>query len=89
MHVRLIRSLEQIGSDNDYPELPSIKYKYLQPNHIFPDKKPTKDNLKKIYMHLTNYSINKVSKNWVDESEVEDILEINRCSKRTLSALWK
>ena len=44
MHVRLIRSLEQIGSDNDYPELPSIKYKYLQPNHVFPDKKPTKDN---------------------------------------------
>ena len=44
MHVRLIRSLEQIGSDNDFPELPPIKYKYLQPNHTFPEKKIPRDN---------------------------------------------
>lgn len=43
LQVRLIRSLEQIGTDNDYPELPSTKYKHLQPTHIFPDNKPRKD----------------------------------------------
>ena len=40
-------------------------------------------------MHLTNYSLNKISKDFIDESEVEDILEPNNCSKRTLTALWK
>ena len=43
LHIRLIRSFEQIGVDNDYPELPSIRYKILQPNHNFPEKKPTKE----------------------------------------------
>lgn len=40
-------------------------------------------------MHLTNYSLNKSSKTFIDETEVEDILEPNSCSKRTLMALWK
>lgn len=51
--------------------------------------KPSKDNFRKAYMHLTNYSVNKSAANWVDESEVEDILAPNKCSKRTLSCLWK
>lgn len=33
-----------------------------------PYQKPTNDNMKKAYMHLTNYSINKSGENWVDES---------------------
>ena len=52
-------------------------------------QKPTKENFRKIFMHLTNYSLNKASDTWVDETEVEDILEPNQCSKRTLAALWK
>ena len=40
-------------------------------------------------MHLTNYSLNILSKTWIDESEVENIFEPNECSKRTLAALWK
>ena len=40
-------------------------------------------------MHLTNYRVNKSSANWVEESDVSDILEPNGCSKRTLAALWK
>ena len=52
-------------------------------------QKPTKENFKKVYMHLTNYSLNKTASNFVDELEVENILEPNLCSKRTLTALWK
>lgn len=52
-------------------------------------QKPEKSNFKKAYMHLTNYSVNKSSDTWVDENDVENILEPNDCSKRTLSALWK
>jgi len=53
LHLRLIRSLEQIGTDNDYPELPSMKYKYLQPNHIFPEKKTSKDNpVFEVYIYI-------------------------------------
>ena len=40
-------------------------------------------------MHLTNYSLNILSKTWVSESEVKNIFEPNECSKRTLTALWK
>ena len=54
-----------------------------------PYEKPTKDNYKKAYMHLTNYSVNKSSDSWVDEMDVENIFEPNACSKRTLTALWK
>lgn len=50
-------------------------------------EKPTKDNFKNDYMHLTNYSINKASPNYVWEPE--DILSANDGSKRTLSALWQ
>lgn len=52
-------------------------------------QKPTKANFKKIFMHLTNYSVNKTSDEYVQEEEVDDILEPNDCTKRTLTALWK
>lgn len=54
-----------------------------------PYQKPSKDNLSKVYMHLTNYSLNKIADNFIDETDVEDIMEPNHCSKRTLTALWK
>ena len=38
-------------------------------------------------MHLTNYSINKTSDNYIWEPE--DILSPNEGSKRTLTALFK
>ena len=38
-------------------------------------------------MHLTNYSINKTSENYIWEPE--DVMSINDGSKRTLTALWK
>lgn len=38
-------------------------------------------------MHLTNYSINKMSPDYVWEPA--DILSPNNGSKRTLTALWK
>jgi len=40
-------------------------------------------------MHLTNYSLNKASEEFTTESEVENILEPNKGSKRTLEALFK
>ena len=41
-------------------------------------EKPKKENFKKAYMHLTNYSINKSSKDYVKPSEMEeDILQQN------------
>ena len=40
-------------------------------------------------MHLTNYSVNKTADGFVDEADVEDIMEPNNCSKRTLTALYK
>ena len=50
---------------------------------------PSEDNFANTYMHLTNYSLNKSSDKWVDEADVENILDPNQCSKRTLTALWK
>ena len=50
-------------------------------------EKPNKDNMKKAYMHLTNYSLNKMSDEFVKEPE--NVLEPNDASKRTLAALWK
>ena len=50
-------------------------------------EKPTKENLKNNFMHLTNYSINKNSEKYVWEPK--DILSINNGSKRTLTALFK
>ena len=40
-------------------------------------------------MHLTNYSLNKGSDDFTSEEEVENILEPNKGSKRTLEALFK
>jgi len=42
-------------------------------------------------MHLTNYSINKSSENFIAEGGFFDldIFAANQCSKRTLSALWR
>ena len=48
---------------------------------------PTRENLKNEYMHLTNYSINKASPDYVWEPE--DILSPNDGSKRTLEAVWR
>jgi hypothetical protein len=50
-------------------------------------EKPTKDNFRNAFMHLTNYSINKMSENYIWEPE--DVLSINNGSKRTLTALYK
>lgn len=47
---------------------------------------PTRDNLKNSYMHLTNYSLNKLSANY---KYTEECTEINDGSKRTLASLWK
>ena len=35
-------------------------------------------------MHLTNYSLNKISKDFITEAEIENIFEPNDGSKRTL-----
>jgi len=47
---------------------------------------PTKDNLRNFYMHLTNYSLNRLSPNYKYN---EECVEINDGSKRTLTSLWK
>lgn len=53
-------------------------------------EKPTKDNFKKAYMHLTNYSLNKMSEEYVQDPQNEDdILQPNSGTKRTLTALFK
>lgn len=53
-------------------------------------KKPTTQNLKNQYMHLTNYSLNKMSDKYVHEPSSEsEIMEINNATKRTLTALYK
>ena len=52
-------------------------------------KKPRPENFRESYMHLTNYSLNKKSRDFVDEEDVQDIFEPNRCSKRTLTAIYK
>ena len=51
-------------------------------------QKATPANFKQFYMHLANYSINKNSKDFVDDVSVEDILKPNKASKRTLKALY-
>ena len=51
--------------------------------------KPTKDNFRKLYMHLTNYSLNKLSDNYIEDTSVEDILKPNNATKRTLAALFQ
>ena len=54
-----------------------------------PYQKPSNENMSKTFMHLTNYSINKAGHNWIDESEVDDMLKPNNCSKRTITALFQ
>jgi len=51
-----------------------------------PYEKPTRENLKNDFMHLTNYSINKMSDAYV---ESDDFLEINGATKRTFTSLFK
>jgi len=43
--------------------------------------------MKKMFMHLTNFSLNKNSENYV--APKEDFLESDDGSKRLLSNLWK
>ena len=50
-------------------------------------KQPTKDNMKNLFMHLTNYSLNKNSENY--KAPDEDFLSEDNSSKRLLSGLWK
>ena len=53
-------------------------------------KKPTNANLKNNFMHLTNYSLNKASPDYVHEPEnAKDILKPNQATKRVLSTLYK
>jgi hypothetical protein len=55
-----------------------------------PYKKPTTENLKNQYMHLTNYSLNKMSDKYVHEPEDASLInEVNNGTKRTLTALYK
>lgn len=49
-------------------------------------EKPTMENLKNDFMHLTNYSINKMSDDYV---ESENFLDINDATKRTFTSLFK
>lgn len=46
----------------------------------------SKENLRNYYMHLTNYSLNKMSSKYVYS---EELTEIHQGSKRTLTSLWK
>ena len=47
-------------------------------------KKACPSNFQKVYMHLANYSINKYSKDFVDDTTINDILKPNGATKRTL-----
>lgn len=49
-------------------------------------EKPTLANLKNIYMHLSNYSLNKNSKNYIYSEECKDA---TNATKRSLESLWK
>ena len=51
---------------------------------------PKKENFKKTFMHLTNYSQNRNSENFVHAKDMiaADILKDNNGTKRTLSSLY-
>ena len=49
-------------------------------------EEPHKNNLDKNFMHLTNFSINRKSEDFVN---TEELNEINTGNKRTLSSYWK
>lgn len=51
-----------------------------------PYRQPTVNNMKNMFMHLTNFSLNKNSENY--KAPDENFLENNDGSKRLLSALW-
>lgn len=51
-------------------------------------EQPTRLNFKKSFMHLTNYSINKMSDDYV-KPQKEDILNENSGTKRTMASLRK
>ena len=53
-------------------------------------QKPTNQNLRNPYIHLTNYSLNKLNQNYVfpDPTKI-NILNPNDASKRTLESVWK
>ena len=51
-------------------------------------KQPTKDNLKNLYMHLTNYSLNKNSDGYKAPPD-QDFFDDDTGSKRLLSSLYK
>lgn len=40
-------------------------------------------------MHLTNYSLNKHSEDYIEDTAVADILRPNLATKRTFTALFK
>lgn len=53
-------------------------------------QKPTNENLRNSYMHLTNYSLNKLNKKFIFPDPIKmNILEPNEASKRTLTSTWK
>ena len=47
---------------------------------------PSNSNINNHYMHLTNYSLNKMSPNYKHNEETE---EIHDGSKMTMASLWK
>lgn len=51
-------------------------------------EKPDKDNMKQMFMHLTNFSLNKQSENFHTDPPIDDIYLPNNASKRTLTALY-
>jgi len=51
-------------------------------------KPPTKENLKNLYMHLTNFSLNKNSEGYKAPPDM-DFLDDDTGSKRLLSSLYK
>jgi hypothetical protein len=51
-------------------------------------KTPTNKNFNNAFMHLTNYSINKMSDSYVHPQGGEGIMYDNDGTKRTLSALY-
>lgn len=47
-----------------------------------PYKKPTNNNSKQMYMHITNFSVNKKSENYVDAENMSDQLADEDATKR-------
>jgi hypothetical protein len=50
--------------------------------------KPDQNNIKNLYMHLTNFSLNKNSQNFITPEE-EFFKDTNNASKRLLSQVYK